>query len=321
MRLPAAPTAMIRPAAFARAVLLMLAMAGSAWAQTGRVGGVVRDEGGQPLRSVTITASSQQSGATAFTATTDDRGRFSLAGLRPGTWTFSAQAPGYSVEETTLDVRAIGPANPPLTFTLRQLAASGASRLGNIAVRDLQAQLAAADAMVAAQQWDEALKAYRAILSRAPSLTSVHLQIAAVHRQRREFAEALAAYQTILAATPGDEKAIIGAAMTRLEQGDAAAAADELRKAAALDTAGADTYFALGEVLRAQNQTAEATRAYQRAADADRAWAKPRYRLGELAIAAGDADAAARYLRDVIAVAPRSPEADLARAALAGLGT
>lgn len=311
---------MMRTLARVVASLIVLLIAGSAMAQTGRVGGVVRDEDNQPLRSVTITATSADANAAAFTATTDDRGRFSIAGLRPGTWSFSAQAPGYSAEEMSLPVRAIGPPNPPLTFTLRQLSAVTESRLGNVAVRDVQAQLNAADTLFADERWAEALDAYRAVLARAPSLSSVNLQIAAIHRQRREYDQAIAAYRALLATDPRSEKATIGVAMTRFEQGNAQAALDDLLKAAN-ERPGAETLYALGEIYRAEGKMEEAARWYQRAAEANRSWAKPRYRLGELALAAGNKDAAARHWREVIAVAPRSPEAELAKAALDGLGT
>ena len=313
---------MMRFPSLTRAIVLVAAIAGPAYAQqTGRVGGVVRGEDNQPLRSVTVTATSADAAAAAFTATTDDRGRFSIAGLRPGTWSFSAQAPGYTVEEISLPVRAIGPANPPLTFTLKQLSATASSRLGNIAIRDVESHLSAADALFASERWAEALEAYRALLARAPSLSAVHLQIAAVHRQRKEFDEALASYRALLAADPTNEKAIVGAATTKLEQGNAQAALDDLLKVASSGSVGAETMFALGEIYRSQSKTAEAAQWYQKAADAKRSWAKPRYRLGELALAAGNKEDAARHLRDVIAVAPRSPEAGLAKAALDGLGT
>jgi predicted Zn-dependent protease len=303
------------------ASLIVLFLAAPATAQTARVGGVVRDEDNQPLRSVTVTATSPDASAAAFTATTDDRGRFSIAGLRPGTWSFSAQAPGYTVEEIALPVRAIGPPNPPLTFTLRQVAAAAGSRLGSIPVRDLQSQLGAADALFAEQRWTEALDAYRAVLARAPSLSSVNLQIAAIHRQRREYDQAIAAYRAVLATDPRNEKALVGTAMTRAEQGNAQAGLDDLLSAAAKAPAGAETLYAIGEIYRDQSKPEEAARWYQRAAETNRSWAKPRFRLGELALAAGNKDDAARHWRDVIAVAPKSPEAGLAKAALDGLGT
>ena len=58
--------------------------AASAAAQTGRVGGVVKDEAGQPIKGATVTAENPGASPSSFTATTDDKGRFSIIGLKTG---------------------------------------------------------------------------------------------------------------------------------------------------------------------------------------------------------------------------------------------
>src|SRR5262252_10300123 len=132
----------------------LAALAGSASGQTGRVGGIVKDEAGQPIKGATVTAENPNASPSSFTATTDDKGRFSIIGLRTGQWTFSAQAPGFTPESGRLNVQTIGAPNPPLTFTLKKGATSApASALGNLAAKDLQAELAAADALYNAQKW------------------------------------------------------------------------------------------------------------------------------------------------------------------------
>src|SRR5262249_43668723 len=94
-----------------RAVLTaarVMALAAGAAAQTGRVGGTVKDEAGQPIKGATITAENPAASPSSFTATTDDKGRFSIIGLRGGQWTFSAQAPGFGPESGRPNVRTIG---------------------------------------------------------------------------------------------------------------------------------------------------------------------------------------------------------------------
>ena len=61
-----------------------------------------------------------------------------------------------------LNVQTIGAPNPPLTFTLKKGGAPApAGALGGLAAKDLQAELAAADALYNAQKWDDAVAAYR----------------------------------------------------------------------------------------------------------------------------------------------------------------
>jgi protocatechuate 3,4-dioxygenase beta subunit len=65
-----------------------------ATAQTGRVGGQVKDaQSGQPLKGATVTAENPQASPSSFTATTDDKGRYSIIGLKTGTWKVTASAP------------------------------------------------------------------------------------------------------------------------------------------------------------------------------------------------------------------------------------
>src|SRR5262252_974323 len=104
----------------ALAVLILFAVAATASAQTGRVGGTVKDDAGQPIKGATVTAENPNASPSSFTATTDDKGRFSIIGLRTGQWTFTAQAPGFGPESGRLNVQTIGTPNPPLTFTLKK---------------------------------------------------------------------------------------------------------------------------------------------------------------------------------------------------------
>src|SRR5919204_5078175 len=154
------------------ALLWLTGSSQSAIAQTGRVGGVVKDEQGQPIKGATVTAENPSASPSTFTATTDDKGRFSIIGLRTGQWTFTAQAPGFGPETGRMPVNTIGAPNPPLTFTLRKGGgAAPAGALGGIAAKDLQTELAAADALYNQQKWDDAVAAYRAILAKAPALS------------------------------------------------------------------------------------------------------------------------------------------------------
>jgi Tfp pilus assembly protein PilF len=297
------------------AAVLTAAFAADAAAQVGRVSGTVKDDSGQAVKGATVTAENPNVGPTTYTATTDDKGRFTIIGLRAGPWRFIAYAPGHAGEVGELSVR-FGSPNPPITFTLRKNGPTASAPLGNIAARDLQAQLGAADALFNQQKWDEAIVAYRAIMSRTPALSVINLQIAAAYRNKKDFDGAIAVYNALLEIDPANERAKVGIASANLEKGDAAAAEATLLAAAESSTAGRDVLFNLGEVKLAKGEAEEAARWYQKAAAADPSWGKPRYKLGLMAMKAGDRDAAARFMNEVMAVDPISAEAALAKAAL-----
>jgi Flp pilus assembly protein TadD len=299
----------------ALAVVAIGAFAAAASAQTGRVGGTVKDESGQPIKGATITADNPNASPSSFTATTDDKGRFSIIGLRTGQWTFTAQAPGYSPEGGKLNVQTIGAPNPPLAFTLKKGGGSPSSgALGSMAAKDLQAELGNADALYNQQKWDEAVAAYRAILAKAPSLTVINLQIAAAYRNKKDYDAALAAYSDLLKVDPNNDKAKIGIGMTNLEKGDLDAAEKTLQAAAQSTNPTREVFYNLGEVEFAKGKPDAAMEAYNKAAAMDPRWGKPLFALGKVALNKGDTKGAIEFFSKVVEVDPSSPEAAQAKA-------
>jgi len=299
------------------AALLIAGIAQQAAAQVGRVNGVVKDEGGQPLKGATVTADNQNIGQS-LTATTDDKGRFTMIGLRAGTWRFYAQAPGFAPDAGDMAVR-MGAPNPPIQFVLKKTGNANFGALGGITNKDLQADLAAADALFKQSRWDEAITAYRAVLEKAPPLTAINLQIAAAYRNKKDYAAAMTAYEAVLKADPDNEKAAVGIAAMDLERGDSKAAEDALLRAAQGSGAGREVFFNLGELTLARNDADGAAGWYQKAATADPYWGKPLYKLGLLAVKKGDAANASKLMDQVITVDPASPEAALAKSSLESL--
>ena len=299
------------------AALLFTTFAGSAAAQTGRVGGTVKDEAGQPIKGATITAENPNASPSSFTATTDDKGRFSIIGLKTGRWTFTAQAPSFAPESGALGVQTIGAPNPPLTFTLKKGGTSAPmGALGGIAAKDLQADLAAADQLYNAQQWDGAIAAYRGIMTKAPSLSVINLQIAAAYRNKKEYDNAIAAYNDLLKVDPNNDKAIVGIGMTNLEKGDLKAAEETLTKAAEGPKPTREVFYNLGEVKFAKGSTDEAATWYEKAVAADPSWGKPVFKLALVALNKGDKQGTIKMMEKVIVADPTSDEATQAKAVI-----
>jgi Flp pilus assembly protein TadD len=299
------------------AALFVAALASGAAAQTGRVGGTVKDDAGQPIKGATVTAENPSASPSSFTATTDDKGRFSIIGLRTGRWTFTAQAPSFAPESGALNVQTIGAPNPPLTFTLKKGgAASPMGALGGLAAKDLQADLAAADQLYNAQQWDQAITAYRAIMTKAPALSVINLQIAAAYRNKKEYDNAIAAYNELLKTDPNNDKAIVGVGMTNLEKGDLKAAEETLTKAAEGPKPSREVFYNLGEVKFAKGSTDEAAALYQKAMATDPSWGKPIFKLALVALNKGDKEGTIKMMEQVIAADPTSAEATQAKAVI-----
>jgi tetratricopeptide (TPR) repeat protein len=301
--------------AFVAAVLVM-GSAGVALAQVARVNGFVKDAAGQPIKGATIRADNPDAALSTMTAATDDKGRFAIIGLARGEWSFTAEAPGFQAQFSELNIQRISTPNPPLAFTLQKAVVRPPAGVEGISAKDLQQQLAAADGLYKQQKFEAAVGIYRTILTGAPSLAVVNLQIAAAYRNMKQYDKAIAAYNDLLKAEPENQQAVIGAARTNVDKGDVQAAEEALTRAAEAPLPSRDVFYDLAEIKVGKNQTDEAARLYQRAADTDLSWGKPLFKLGTIAMTRGDRAAAMKAMSQVIAVDPTSPEAAQARTAL-----
>ena len=295
-------------------VAALIVSALPAAAQTGRVGGTIKDDKGQPIKGATVVAENPQSSPSSFTTTTDDKGRFSIIGLRSGTWKITASAPGFLPGGGSVPIRTIGAPNPPVDIVLAPGAAGPTGALAGVNTKELQGELAKAEELMNAQQYDAAIAAYNAILTKTPALTMINLQIGRAHRMKKDYDQALATYKKMLEADPNNERAKIEIGMTHLEKGDFAAAETALTEASQSVSASREVFYNLGEVKFAKGETDEAMKAYERAASMDPTWGKPLFKLGLGHLQKGDTKAAIEALEKVIAVDPNSPEAGMAKA-------
>src|SRR5205807_1625664 len=149
-------------------------IAAPVFAQGSRVIGIVKDETGQPIKGATVSLENPDAIPRNFTATSDERGRFAVLGLKAGEWSIVAQSPGFLPDATRVQVRVTTPVAP--VFTLRRAPLPPPSVLGNVGAKDLQTELKNADQQFDAKQWDQAIATYKNILGRAPALTILNLQ-------------------------------------------------------------------------------------------------------------------------------------------------
>jgi thioredoxin-like negative regulator of GroEL len=283
----------------ARTLLTAVAFTGAlvlsalpATAQTGRVGGTVKDGNGQPIKGATVLAENPSATPSSFTATTDDRGRFSIIGMKSGTWKLTASAPGFQASSGQVPIRTIGTPNPPVDFVLAPGAEPAAAGLP----KEIVAEVEAAEARFQAKDYDGAIAAYTAILTKAPKLTRLNVAIARTHRAKKDYTVAAEWYEKALAADPDDTSARAELAMMYMEQGELDTAREKLMAVAENTGATREVFYSLGEIERARDNADDAQKWYQRAADTDASWAKPHIGLALVAIQKGDIPTAITHL-------------------------
>ncbi len=295
--------------------VLSAVCAGNAAAQAqGRISGIVNDEFNKPIKAATVTAVNSDTNQT-FTATTDEKGRFTIIGLRAGTWRFTAEAPGHFRDQGSMPIR-VGSPNPPIAFALKKTGAPGGGALGSFQAKDLQNELLAADSLFNQRRWDDAINAYRAIMDKAPSLSVINLQIGAAYVGKKDYAAAITAYTDLLKVSPANEKAEVGMAKVYLEKGDRAAALAGLTKAADNPAAGREVFVNLGDIVFGGGDTDGAVKWYQKASQVDPSWGRPWYKLGLAAQKKGDSKSATEFFSKVLVVDPMSPEAAMSKSTL-----
>lgn len=193
--------------ALAPVAVVFVLSSGLAHAQIGRVAGTITDEDGRPVKGATIVAENREQAPSTFTSSSDSKGRFSILGMRRGTWTFTIQAPGFEIVSARVDVITVRP-NPPLNVRLeRTPERSRPDPLTGVEAREIQGQIEAAESRAASGDLAGAISAYREILSRVPALTSIYLRIGALHEARNEPSSALAEYRRLAELEPGNAAA------------------------------------------------------------------------------------------------------------------
>ena len=206
----------------AAAAVVALWLAAPAAAQSARALGVVRDTNGHPIRSAVVRATNANAHPSEMTSTTDDKGRWAMIGLSTGEWRFSVEAPGFVTATANLPIRVA--AAPPLTFTL----ARDPGPMPGALEKNIQQQIADANALRDGGRLDQALAAYDDIRSKNPKLTAINLVLGDTYRmkaaQERNSAarqtlltHALTAYSDALRTDETNERAQAGITVTRGE--------------------------------------------------------------------------------------------------------
>lgn len=212
----------MRRASLALAAIIVVCLAAPAFAQTARASGTVKDTSGKAMKGATVKALNKEAYPPQIASSTDDKGRWAMIGLKTGTWTFVVEAPGYATQKADWPVRVAG--TVPMHFVL-------ARELGPIPgalVKNIQQQLAAANALRDKGQLDQAIAAYEQIRDQNPKLTAVNLVMGSVYRKkaaqetdpaarRALFDRAIASYTTMLSDESSSERAKAEIESTRTE--------------------------------------------------------------------------------------------------------
>lgn len=297
-----------RCAAFGLTALLAAATV-MAQMGTGRVTGTVKDPKGKPIAGAKITAVNPESKAS-LEATTDKDGKWALLGFRSGTYEFTFTADGYQPQGYTNAVKQMG-RNPPMDVVLEPLKPGQSSGGAG-------GKLAEGNQLLEQKQYAAAIAKYEEILAAEPTLYQIYYNIGTAQREMGELDKAVASFQKVLDQEANNIGALVAAGDVLVVQGKLDEAVTYFEKAIG-QTTDEVIPFNVAEIYFNQGNTAKALEYYQVASTRKPDWPEPHLKMGYAHLNAGNMDAAIASFQKVVEVAPDSPQAQMAQAALSSL--
>lgn len=291
--------------------LVLLVATGAALAQmgTGRITGKITDPEGNGIGGAIITI--VDPAGKELKGTSDEAGRWAILGFRSGTFDFNIDAEGYQPQVVKKSVRQMS--RNQLDVVLVPLAAADdrATERSNALIHE-------ANELLKQEQYPEAIAKFEEILVARPSLYQVHEFIGVAYREMGDYDAALAEFEKVLAEDPGAATTLISVGDVLVSQQKLDEAVEYFEKAVG-ETTDAVVPFNVAEIYFDQGNAAKAIEYYQIAAEYKPEWADPPLKMGYAYLNTGDLDGAKSSFQKVVEVAPDSPQAQMAQAALSSL--
>ena len=294
-------------------VLWLLLVAGasalSAQMGTGRVAGTVQDTDGNEIEGVKVTA--EMTGTDfQLEAITDSKGRWAILGFRKGNYSFTFTAKGYVPQQFSSQVSGLGK-NPNVNVVMEKMTSGQAFAAG-----DAAELMEAARALYDAKDFAGALAKYTEILAEFPDIYQINVYMGNCNRELGNLDEALANYNVVLTEEPMNTVSLVNVGDVYVRKGDFDNAVTYFEQA--LEQAPDDEVlpFNVAEIYFDQGDVAKAIDYYKRASEIKADWVEPQLKLGYAYINMADMENAAIHFNKVIEMAPDTPQAAIAQAAL-----
>jgi tetratricopeptide (TPR) repeat protein len=274
---------------------------------TGRITGVVTDVQGNNVVGAVINV--VDATGKKLTATSDEDGKWAILGFRTGTYDFNVTAEGYQPKIEQKAVTQLG--ENTLNIVLVPLIAAKVNEEDDKLLKE-------ANRLLREKQYAEAITNYQALLVAQPEFYQIHEYIGVAYRELGDFDSALAEFNEVLEVDANH-------APTLISIGDILVAQQKLEEAvvyfekAVAQTTDAVVPYNVAEIYFTQGNAVKAIEYYQKAAEYRTDWADPHLKLGYAYLNTGDIEGAKTAFQKVVEIAPDTPQAQMAQAALSSL--
>jgi tetratricopeptide (TPR) repeat protein len=278
-------------------VVVALAIAAPAAAQSGQIRGVVKDAQGQPVDGAEVTIEEENT-ARQWKTKSDKRGEFTQIGLRSGTYKVTATKEGVGTVSGNVQVSLSRPAQPELQLVPEGLAPGGSPE----ALAKSAALQKAFDAGVAANSagnYEEAVTKFNEALGISDKCSECYYNIGVIYSQQKKYDDAETAFKKAIELKADYADAYNGLANVYNAQrkfdeaGAASAKAAELSGAGLLGGGDADTLARQAMILFNSGKGAEAKPIAQQALSMDPNNADAHFIMGMILLTENPAEAKA----------------------------
>jgi tetratricopeptide (TPR) repeat protein len=290
-------------------VSLVATAAALAQMGTGRITGKITDPGGNPIEDAVITFTDQT--GRELTGTSEEDGSWAILGFRTGTYDFHIQAEGYQPKVEKKSVQQMGDNELDVVLVPLQPMSDEEIEGSNTLLRE-------ANELLRQKQYQEAIAKYEELLEAQPSVYQTREFIGVAYREMGDYEAALAQFHKVLEQDAQHEGALISIGDILVEQQKLDEAVEYFEKAVA-QTSDAIVPFNVAEIYFNQGNAAKAIEYYKIAAEYRADWADPHLKMGYAYLNTGDMEGAKSSFQKVVEIAPDTPQAQMAQAALSSL--
>jgi len=300
-------------ALLAAAAIPVLATAQDWKGTQGRFEGRVLDPDGKPIEGATVRLELPGRGGT--TLKTDKKGKWAIGGVAAGRWNVDIEAAGFQKKQAYLMLASELSRIPPMETRLDRAVDPGPSA-------EVMAALKDADAAFEAERYPEARALYEKALAdpkvaaQDAARKALHIRIARALSQEGQYEKELEHLQAVLDMDPADTQILSLMAQEAIKGGMLEKGMGLLSKLDETSVKDPAVYFNVGVLLLNQQKQPEAIQYFTKSVAVDPAYVDGYFQrglayLGQQKMAEAKAD-----FQKVLELAPGTPQADTAKAAL-----
>ena len=276
----------------------------------GRIGGVVVDDEGNPIKSAKIIIYFQGREDINREATSDKNGKWSIIGLGTGDWRVTASAEGYIPTSIDLYVTQLQVV-PKITLTLKKIQPSEDKIIkdeSTLALLDQASQL------FDEKKYIEAIALCREFLEKNPQAYQAHLSIGDCYKEMGEVDKAINEYILVLEEAKKDEitgkkmsaRALASIGDSYLKKGDLEKAQSYFKQSIEIYPEDEILPFNVGEIYFSNQKIDEAITYFELSTKIKPTWPDPYLKLGYVFLNKGDNEKAVANFQKFLELEPDS---------------